>query len=92
MREFEFVDYQVVDRVAGIAMNRPPGNAINETLARNGVIFNLGLNHALYGKYFKRQGNRTKAQEQFGKAVEVLRECGADGWMEKYEKELAALT
>ena len=23
---------------------------------------------------------------------EILRECGADGWVEKYEKELAALS
>lgn len=35
MREFEFVEYQVVDRVAEIVMNRPPVNAINEVLARN---------------------------------------------------------
>ncbi len=26
-----------------------------------------------------------------GKAIEILKECGADGWVEKYEKELALL-
>jgi len=27
-----------------------------------------------------------------GKFIKILRECGADGWVEKYEKELAALS
>jgi enoyl-CoA hydratase/carnithine racemase len=35
MSEFEFVDYEVVDRVAQITMNRPPVNAINFEMARN---------------------------------------------------------
>ena len=56
------------------------------------MMFHLGLDHALYGEYFKRQAERTKAQEQFGKAVDTLRKCGADGWVEKYQKELAALS
>jgi tetratricopeptide (TPR) repeat protein len=34
---------------------------------------------------------RLKAQENLGKAVEILKECGADGWVEKYEKELSKL-
>lgn len=63
-----------------------------EADARNGMSFELGLDHALYGAFFKRQGDRARAQEQFGEAVEVLRECGADGWVEKYQKELAALS
>jgi len=37
----------------------------------------------------KRDG--LKAQENLGKAIEILKECGADGWVEKYEKELATL-
>ena len=35
MPQFKYVDYQVVDRVAEISMNRPPVNAINYELARN---------------------------------------------------------
>jgi len=60
--------------------------------ARNGMRFELGLDHGFYAEYFKRQGDRTRAQEEFGKAAEILRECGADGWVEKYERELAALS
>jgi tetratricopeptide (TPR) repeat protein len=59
--------------------------------ARNRMQFHLGLDHALYGEFFKRQGDRTRAQEQLEKAIEILRGCGADGWVEKYSKELAAL-
>jgi len=50
------------------------------------------LDHALYGEFFTRQGNRTQAKKEIGEAIEILNECGADGWVEKYEKELAAIS
>jgi hypothetical protein len=40
---------------------------------------------------FERQGELNKAQKEFEKAVEILRRCGADGWVKKYEEELATL-
>jgi hypothetical protein len=40
---------------------------------------------------FKRKGDRLKAQENLGRALEILKECGAEGWVEKYQKELAAI-
>lgn len=55
-----------------------------------GTIWDLGMDHALYGEFFKLRGDRQRAQEQLGKAIEILRQCGADGWVAKYEKELAA--
>jgi tetratricopeptide (TPR) repeat protein len=58
---------------------------------RNRMMFHLGKDYAVYAELFKRKGDRLKAQENLGKAIEILRECGADGWVEKYEKELAAL-
>jgi len=58
---------------------------------RNRVMFHLGKDYALYAELFKRKGDRLKAQENLGKAIEILKECGADGWVEKYEKELAKL-
>jgi class 3 adenylate cyclase/tetratricopeptide (TPR) repeat protein len=58
---------------------------------KNGTRFSLGLSHALYAEFFKRQGNIGRARETLGKAIDILRECGADGWVEKYERELAAL-
>jgi tetratricopeptide (TPR) repeat protein len=56
---------------------------------RNRMMFNLGKDYALYAELFKRRGDKLKAQENLGKAIEILKECGADGWVEKYEKELA---
>jgi hypothetical protein len=56
---------------------------------RNGMMFHLGKDYALYAELFKRKGDRLKAQENLGKAIEIFKECGADGWVEKYEKELA---
>jgi class 3 adenylate cyclase/tetratricopeptide (TPR) repeat protein len=58
---------------------------------RNRMMFNLGRDYALYADFFKRKGERLKARENLGKAIEIFKECGADGWVEKYEKELAAL-
>jgi tetratricopeptide (TPR) repeat protein len=59
---------------------------------RNGMMFELGQDYALYAELFKRKGDQSKAKENLNKAIEILKECGADGWVEKYEKELAALS
>jgi tetratricopeptide (TPR) repeat protein len=59
---------------------------------RNRMMFHLGKDYALYSELFKRKGDRLKAQENLGRAIEILKECGADGWVEKYAKELAALS
>jgi predicted ATPase/class 3 adenylate cyclase len=58
---------------------------------RNGMKFSLGNDYTLYADLFKRKGDRSKAQENLGEAVEILKECGADGWVRKYEEELASL-
>ena len=58
---------------------------------RNRTMFHLGKDYALYADLFRRKGDRLKAQENLGKAIEILKECGADGWVEKYEKEVEKL-
>ena len=58
---------------------------------RNGMMWHLGRDYASYSELLKRKGDQSKAKENLNKAVEILRECGADGWVEKYEKEMAAL-
>ena len=65
-------------------------NAI-QTNTQNGSKFYLAQSHALYSEFFKRQADLPKAREQMNKAIEIMKECGADGWVEKYEKELAAI-
>jgi tetratricopeptide (TPR) repeat protein len=58
----------------------------------NRMMFHLGKDYALYADSFKRKGDRLKARDHLGKSIEILKECGADGWVEKYEKELAILS
>ena len=58
---------------------------------RNGRMWELGKDHSVYAQILKRKGNHSKAKEKLNKAIEIFKECGADGWVEKYEKELAAL-
>ena len=57
----------------------------------NGVYLNLGSNYALYAELLKRNGDNFKAKEKLNKAIEIFRNCGAEGWAEKYENELASL-
>jgi tetratricopeptide (TPR) repeat protein len=58
---------------------------------RHGMMFYLGQDYALYAELFQRIGDQSKAKENLNKSIEIFKECGADGWVEKYEKELAAL-
>ncbi len=62
-----------------------------EANKNHGVMFELGLCHHVWAEIFRRKGDQAKAREKLGKATEILEECGADGWVEKYEKELAEL-
>jgi class 3 adenylate cyclase/tetratricopeptide (TPR) repeat protein len=59
---------------------------------RNRMMFHLGKDYALYAELFKRKGDRLKARENLGKSIEIFKECGADGWVEKAKKELATLS
>ena len=63
-----------------------------ETDTRNRMMWHLGMDYALYAELFKRKGNQSKAKENLTKAIEILKECSALGWVEKYEKELAAIS
>jgi tetratricopeptide (TPR) repeat protein len=58
----------------------------------NGVMLHLGKDYALYAEVFKRRGDTLKAKENLTKAIDIYKECGADGWVEKAEKELKALS
>jgi class 3 adenylate cyclase/tetratricopeptide (TPR) repeat protein len=58
---------------------------------RNGMMWYLARDYALSAELFNRKGDLPKAKENLSKAVEIFKECCADGWVEKYEKELATL-
>jgi Tfp pilus assembly protein PilF len=59
---------------------------------KNDMMWHLAMDYASYAEVFKRKGDQQKAREHLGKAIETLKECGADGWVEKYEKELASVS
>jgi tetratricopeptide (TPR) repeat protein len=61
---------------------------INE---QNRMPWDLARDHALYAEFFKKKGDPSQAKEKLGKAIELMRSCGADGWVKKYEEELAGL-
>jgi hypothetical protein len=56
---------------------------------RNGMMWHLGRDYAFYAELFKRKGDLAEAKEKLNKAIGILQECGADGWVEKYGKDLA---
>jgi predicted ATPase len=59
---------------------------------RNSTMWSLGGDYALYAELSKRKGDQPKAKEHLNKTIEIFKECGADGWVEKYEEELASLS
>jgi tetratricopeptide (TPR) repeat protein len=62
-----------------------------ETNEKYSMRWNLARNYALYAELSKRKGDMPKAKENLTKAINIFKECGADGWVEKYEKELVLL-
>ena len=66
-------------------------NRAIETDKNNGTMFSLGQDYGLYAELFRRKGDRSEAKENLSKAINIFKECSCDGWVEKYEKELAEL-
>jgi class 3 adenylate cyclase/tetratricopeptide (TPR) repeat protein/ribosomal protein L40E len=62
-----------------------------ESDQRNRMMFNLGRDYLIYSNLFKRKDDRSKVQENLGKAIEIFKECGADGWVEKAAKDLSTI-
>jgi tetratricopeptide (TPR) repeat protein len=58
---------------------------------RNNMLWYLAKDYALYAELFKRKGEQSKAKENLNKAIELFKDCGAEGWADKYEKELSTL-
>ena len=59
---------------------------------KTGMMWHLARGYALYAELFKRKGDLLKEKEKLNKAIEIFTECGADGCVDKYEKELASFS
>lgn len=57
----------------------------------NDMYWFLAKDYTIYAELFKRKRDLQKTRENLSKAIEIFRECGADGWVENYEKELVEL-
>ena len=66
-------------------------NRAIEADTRNGTRFLLAQDFVHYGELCKRKGDLAMAKEKLSKAIEIFKECGADGWVKKYEEELAKM-
>ena len=62
-----------------------------EADSRNGARFSLAHDFAQYGELCKRKGDLAMAKDKLSKAIEIFKECGADGWVKKTEEALAAI-
>ena len=62
-----------------------------EADTRNRTMMCLGWDYALYAELLKRKGDLPGAREKLGKAIEIYRECGAEGWLTKAQQDLAGL-
>ena len=59
---------------------------------KNGQTWNLGMDYVHYAKFFQLTGDSSKAIEYLTKAIGIFKECGAEGWVKKFAKELAELS
>jgi hypothetical protein len=63
-------------------------NRAIEADSRNGTRFFLALDFAQYAELCKRKGDPAMAREKLSRAIEIFKECGADGWVKRYGEEL----
>jgi tetratricopeptide (TPR) repeat protein len=66
-------------------------NKAIEADRRNGIRFHLAKDYVFYSKFFKQKGDKSKTRDYLTKALDIFKECGAEDWVRKYEKELATL-
>ena len=60
--------------------------------AMHAMPWHLGKDHALYANWFKKKGDIQGAKEQLTKAIDLFKECGADGWVTRTERTLSELS
>jgi len=58
---------------------------------KNKQKWNLGRDYSIYAELFKRKKENVEAKKCLSQAIELYQECGADGWVKKYQKELAEI-
>ncbi|MEJ2189271.1 MAG: adenylate/guanylate cyclase domain-containing protein [Acidobacteriota bacterium] len=62
-----------------------------ETSRKYGSTLNEAFAQAAFAGLCERKGDRGRALESLGTAVEIFERCGADGWAKRYESEMESL-
>ena len=52
---------------------------------RNDMRWLLARDYTVYAEIFRRRDEQKNAKENFSKAIEIFKKCGADGWVGKFE-------
>ncbi len=52
----------------------------------------LARSHALYVGLFKRKDDLRKARENLVNAINIFKDCGADGWVTECEEDFVKLS
>jgi class 3 adenylate cyclase/tetratricopeptide (TPR) repeat protein len=63
-----------------------------EADTKNGFRWNLAMDHACYADWFKKKEDISGAKEQLTRAIDIFRDCGADGWVTRTEEKLASFS
>jgi hypothetical protein len=63
-------------------------NAGDSDMIVSRVHAHCGATRTIFG----RQGETFKAKEQLGRAIDIYKECGADGWVTRAEVEMAKIS
>ena len=66
-------------------------NIAIEANKKNKMNWLLGHDHVLLSKISRLREDILGANEELSNAIKIYKGCGADGWVEKYEKQLATL-
>ncbi len=63
-----------------------------ETHKQDAMMWYLGRDYTLLADLLERKGNKQESRENLSKAIEIFKECGADGWQKKAEEEMGAIS
>ena len=64
--------------------------AIERDTQNDMMYWHLAKDYVLYSELFKQKGDHSKSKENLYKAIEIFKECGADGWVEIVEEEIVS--
>lgn len=59
---------------------------------RNGTRWQLASDHVMYAEWFNKTADSSHAKENLNTAINIFKECGADGWASRTQNALAEIS